>query len=186
MSHRTSTEDAARLTERATLRDGDHMLIRPLRQQDRPGVVALFACLSPKSRAQRFHSESLQITQADIDMATAGHVLVATQQSRIVALASFHPQRDPALAETAIVVADAKQRRGIGTALFQRVMRDARSAGIRRLQAEVLSSNYGMRELLRKLSVPLTYAYARGQMTIDIDLVTGQHELPANDGKSAA
>jgi GNAT superfamily N-acetyltransferase len=173
MSHRTSTEDAARLTERVTLRDGGHLLIHPLREQDRPSVAALFAGLSPESRAQRFLSAGVHITPAVIDWVTAGHVLVATRGENVVALASFHPQRDPALAETAIVVADTEQRRGIGTALFQRLIRDAWCAGIHRLRAEVAGSNYRMRALLRTLGVPMTYAYAQGQVTVEIDLIAG-------------
>jgi L-amino acid N-acyltransferase YncA len=186
MRRRTSTEDAARLTERVTLGNGDHVLIRPLREQDRSSVVALFAGLTPESLAQRFLSAGVRITPAVIDHVTAGRVLVATRDERVVALASFHPQHDPTLADTAIVVADAEQRRGIGTALFQRLMRDAWCAGIRQLRAEVSGTNYGMRALLRALDLPMTYGYARGEITVEVDLSAGQHEMPDCDEMYAA
>jgi L-amino acid N-acyltransferase YncA len=153
------------------VRDGGHVLIRPLLAQDRPGVVSFLAGLSPESRAQRFHSSSMPITPGVIDLATGGHALVATRHGAIVALASFHPQSDLVQAELAIVVADAEQRRGIGTALAQRLVRDAAGAGIHRLQAEVASSNRGVLALLRALGLPMVrHAHGLGLMTVDVEL----------------
>jgi L-amino acid N-acyltransferase YncA len=161
----------ALLAERVALRDGGHVLIRPLLAQDRPSVEALFDGLSPESRAQRFLSSSMRVTPAVIDLVTAGYVLVATRAGSIVALASFHPRRDPTLAEMAVVVADAEQRRGIGAALTRCLMRDAWSAGIRRFQAEIMASNRGVRALLRTLAVPVTrHGYSLGEITIEIEL----------------
>ena len=75
------------------------------------------------------------------------------------------------MAETAIVVADAEQGHGIGTALAQRLMRDARSAGIRRLRAEIVGSNRGVLALLKTLGVPLTrHARALGLITVEVEL----------------
>jgi len=167
----TDGEDAARLAEQVTLQDGSHVLIRPLLEQDRPSIVALFAGLSLESRAQRFHSAGLRITPAVIDLVTAGYVLVATWDGVVVALASFQPQHDLAMAEAAIVVADAEQRRGIGTALTQRLVRDAWSAGIRQLRAEIVDSNRGVLALLRTLGVPPTrHVHALGLITVEVQL----------------
>jgi GNAT superfamily N-acetyltransferase len=164
--------------EPVRLRDGGFVLIRPLLQSDRPSVVSLFAGLSPESRAQRFHSSSLRITPAVIDLVTAGHVLVATRDEAVVALASWHPRHDPALAEVAIVVADAEQRRGIGTALTQRLVWDACSAGIRRLRVEV-GSNRGVFTLLRTLGVSTTRQARRlGLTTLEFNACAGSPTLP--------
>jgi GNAT superfamily N-acetyltransferase len=171
----TDGMDAARPAERVALRDGGHVLIRPLLEQDRSSVALLFAGLSPESRAQRFHSSSLQITPAVIDIVTAGHVLVAAKDEGLVGLASYHPQHDAAPAEVAVVVADAEQRRGIGTALLARLARDARSAGICRLQA-IVGYNRGVPALLRTLGAPMT-RHARGLdlITVELELCPGGH-----------
>lgn len=169
----TDGEDAAGRGQRVALRDGGHALVRPLREQDRPSVVSLIAGLSPESRAQRFHLSSLHITPAVIDLVTAGRALVATREGRVVALASYHPQHDPTLAEVAIVVADAEQRHGIGTALCRRLIRDARCAGICRLIAEIEGSNRGMLALLRALDLPMTHARAWGVITVEVVLCPG-------------
>jgi L-amino acid N-acyltransferase YncA len=154
-----------------TLRDGSQVLIRPLRGRDRPRVAALFAGLSPETRALRFHSAGVHVTPALLDMVTAGHALVATRSDDVIALASFLAQRDATVAEVAIVVADHEQRHGIGTALMQRLMRDALHAGIHRLRADVVADNRGMLALLKTLAVPLTRrAHSRGEITIDVEL----------------
>jgi RimJ/RimL family protein N-acetyltransferase len=160
----------AQLAERVALRECGAVIIRPLRAQDRPRVVALFTGLSPESRAERFHSAGLHITPAIIDLVTAGHALVALRDGRVVGLASYRPQRDATLAELGIVVADAEQRRGIGTALCQRLLRDACCAGIRRLQADIVNSNRGMLALLKTLGVPMTHTRAPGEITVQVEL----------------
>jgi acetyltransferase len=156
--------------ERVALRDGGHVRVRPLRQHDRPGVVALLTGLSPESRAQRFLAAGMQVTPAVVDRVTAGRVLVATIAGRVVGLASLHPRHDPTQAEVALLVADREQRRGIGTALSRRLLWEARCAGIRRLSAEIVDSNRGVLALIRTLGMPSTRAHARGVIAVEIDL----------------
>jgi ribosomal protein S18 acetylase RimI-like enzyme len=169
----TDIDDVGRLAERVALHDGGFVCIRPLLESDRAGVISLFSGLSPESRTQRLHSSSLRITPLVIDLVTAGYVLDATRDGAVVALASYHPRHDPELAEAAIVVADADQRRGIGTALTQRLVRDARRAGIRRLQAEV-GSNRGVFALLRTLGIsPVRPARRLGLTTVEVEVWAG-------------
>jgi GNAT superfamily N-acetyltransferase len=158
-------------TKRVALRDGGHVLIRRLRAADRPGVVALLAGLSPLSRAGRFHSAGVHLTAEVIDQVTAGHVLVATREGGVVALASYHPRCDDMEAEVALVVADAEQRRGIGSALCMCLLREARCAGIRWIWGEIAGSNRGMLTLLHRLDLPLTYTRAPGVIAIRIALL---------------
>ena len=73
--------------------------------------------LSPESRAHRFHSAAVTITPATLDLVTAGHALVAALGDHLVALGSYVALPDAPQAELALTVADAEQRRGIGTAL---------------------------------------------------------------------
>src|SRR5579885_747345 len=105
----------------ALLRDGAQVLIRPFEPADRAGGEALFARLSPETRALRFHSAGLRMTPATVDLVTMGHALVAEREGRIVALASYSPLRDPTRAEMSIAVEDAEHGRGIGTALFDQL-----------------------------------------------------------------
>ncbi len=152
------------------VRDGSQVLIRPLRPPDRAGVAALFARLSPESRALRFHSGGIRIDDRTLDVVTAGHALVVERDGRIVALASYYPLRDPARAEMAIAVDDAAHGRGIGTVLFERLSEDARRAGIRTLLAEVLAANRGMLGLLTGLGFRTSRRFDGGVVEVNVTL----------------
>jgi len=151
-------------------RDGRPVYIRPWQPEDQPEVAALFARLSPKSLAQRFHSAGIRITPAVLDQVTAGHTLVAELEGQIVALASYYPLDGRRQAEIGIVVDDVNQRHGIGSALCFSLSRDAQRAGICRLRAEVQSSNRGMLRVLRRLNLPMTLSLASGVVEVELCL----------------
>jgi RimJ/RimL family protein N-acetyltransferase len=161
---------ARRDDEWVPLRDGRRVYIRSWQPDDQPEIAALFERLSPRSLAQRFHSAAVRITAAVLDQVTAGHALVAELDGQVVALASYNPLPDRGQADVGIVVDDAHQRRGIGTALCDSLARHARRAGIPRLRAEVLSSNYGMLRLLRGLRFPLRHTRDLDVEEIDVEL----------------
>lgn len=158
-------------SERGTpvvLRDGSRMAVRPLQAEDRSSVRALFERLSQRSLAQRFHSAGLRVTDAVLDTVTAGHVLVAEVEGRIVGLASYYPDAGTCQAEAAIVVEDAYQGRGVGLALGMCLYRDAHRAGIRRLRAEIQGTNRIMIKLLRRLHLPMKTTLAYGVIQVEI------------------
>jgi acetyl coenzyme A synthetase (ADP forming)-like protein len=174
MSTPAAPEPAA---EYALLRDGGQVLLRPYADGDRDAVAAFFARLSPESRLMRFHSGGTRVEGAALDGVTAGHALVAEAASstdsggrRVVALANYVPLRDPGRAEMAIAVDDAEHGRGIGTALFERLSRDARRAGIRRFLALVMAGNRAMLALLRDLGFEVTRRHAGGVVEADVEL----------------
>ena len=158
--------------EFALVRDGGQVLIRPLAPDDRAGVAALFARLSPESRALRFHSGGIRIDDRTLDVVTAGHALVVERDGRIVALASYYPLRDPARAEMAIAVDDAEHGRGIGTVLFERLSDAARRDGIRSLLAEVLAANRGMLGLLTGLGFHTSRRFDGGVVEVEVEVTT--------------
>jgi ribosomal protein S18 acetylase RimI-like enzyme len=121
-------------------------------------------------RLQRFHSAGIRITAEVIDQVTAGHALIVELEGDIVALASYHPWPDRRQAEVGIVVDELHQRRGIGTALWEDLIRDARHAGIQGLRVEVQNSNYGMLRLLQGVNVSMKRTVAYGVVAIDVEL----------------
>jgi RimJ/RimL family protein N-acetyltransferase len=152
------------------VRDDRRVYIRPWQPEDQSEVAALLARLSPRSIAQRFHSAGIRITAAVLDQVTAGHSLVAELEGQIVALASYNPVSSRYRAEMGIVVDDVFQRQGIGAALCSCLCRDARRAGIRRLRAEVQTSNRVMLRLLRRLNFPMVVSVVSGVFEIDLEL----------------
>ncbi|HVA88478.1 MAG TPA: GNAT family N-acetyltransferase [Chloroflexota bacterium] len=146
------------------------MLLRAAGQADRPRVETMFQQLAPDQLAMRFHSSGRNVDDSMIDLALGGHALVAERDGAIVALASYYPLRDPSSAEMAIVVADAEHRRGLGTALFERLAHDARAAGIRRFLALVLARNPAMLALLDHLGFRRTRHLDADVFEVSVDL----------------
>ena len=102
------------------------VLIRPIRPDDGERLSASHARLSPESRYRRFLSAKPELTGADVrylvEVDGIDHIaLVATQPSLpgepIVAVARcIRIPGSPDTGEVAIVVADALQGKGVGTA----------------------------------------------------------------------
>ena len=142
-SHRGHEVDAAHGMRRGSVRltDGWEICIRPIEPCDARELKAAFQGLTAVSRYRRFLS--------DLDHLTAHQLqyLTTVDHANHEALVAFDAQRgdgigvaryvrdahDPRLAELAIVVTDAWQGRGVGTALLERLVDRARSAGIERL-----------------------------------------------------
>src|SRR5262245_20807459 len=166
------TDTMGMITEQeyAILRDGSQVLLRLVGAADRPAIEDFFARLSPESRAARFHSGGARLSPSTLDQAIAGHAVVAERTGRIVGLASYYPLRDPERAEMALAADDAEQGRGIGTALFERLSRDARRDGIQRFVALVLASNRNMIELVRGLGFQLRRTLEGGEIEYDVAL----------------
>jgi GNAT superfamily N-acetyltransferase len=138
----------------AILRDGTPVCIRAIRPDDKERLAGHFARLSSDSRYHRFFGFRSAFTPPELSCLTEPdflrHVaLVATIEDgtgsesivgdgRYVAL----PDRCYA-AELGLSVVDAYQRRSIGTLLLEHLIRLARHARVRRLEADVMGVEPG-------------------------------------------
>ncbi len=133
--------------------------VRSLRNGDTATVQAVFDCLGPQSRMLRFGgaktvlkpTELAQLARVDADH----HVLVAYAAGEPIGIARL--VRDGRSAEVAIEVADAWQRRRVGSMLMSRLTGDARAAGIEELHAYVAAHNTVSRALMRRASVRVSF-----------------------------
>jgi GNAT superfamily N-acetyltransferase len=73
-------------------------------------------------------------------------------------------------AECAFVVRDDYQGHGLGTALVQTIMEEARQHGKRRLVAETLPDNTSMIHAFRRAAPDAVMAYADGVVEVTIPL----------------
>jgi GNAT superfamily N-acetyltransferase len=138
--------------------DGTDILIRAIRPEDDAIELAFIRGLSHDAGYNRLLGarklsawEIRRLTRIDYDREMA---LVATTgsgaQTLLLGVARY-VRDDAGGAEFAIVVADAWQRRGIGTRLLQALQGKARAAGIGNLHGITLASNQAMQNLGRKL-----------------------------------
>ena len=74
------------------------------------------------------------------------------------------------MAEIALVVADAYQREGIGSALCAYLVAAARRQGLAALRATALAENAAVRRMVARSGAPYTAETRQGMTTIQIDL----------------
>ncbi|HEU4323658.1 MAG TPA: GNAT family N-acetyltransferase [Roseiflexaceae bacterium] len=147
-----------------TLRDGTPVLIRPIRPEDEPLIVAFHETLSEQSvyfryfhqlgLAQRITHERLaRMCFIDYDRAMALVVVrerTPEQEAQILAVGRLMRQHG-GVAEFALLVSDRYQRQGIGRELMQRLLAVGRAEGTRRIVGYILPENTGMRRICEQL-----------------------------------
>jgi ribosomal protein S18 acetylase RimI-like enzyme len=150
------------------LRDGAPVQIRTIRPDDKTRLAEFHQRLSPESIYYRFFEYKRALTERDLQYLTELDydkrvALVATlgtdPAAPIVGVARYDvlPARgqEPLRAELGIIVEDAQQGRGIGTALLRHLLRIAQEKGVMQIVAEVLPQNTRMLELVRGSGVPV-------------------------------
>jgi protein lysine acetyltransferase len=143
--------------ESLVVANGTRISLRQLTAQDRAGLAALFARLSPQSRHQRFLSPKPELTLRELtyltDIDHVNHEAIAAIDQRddsIVGVARYVRDADrPDVAEVAIEVADEFHAIGIGTALASLTIQHAYTSGFTLLTATTLWDNHAARRLLR-------------------------------------
>lgn len=142
------------------LRDGTHVMIRPLRKTDADIERAFIEHLSPEAKRFRFlgmigtPSDEFVRSLIDIDylhdVAFVALVHDAGEKKE-VGVSRFSLSADGSAAECAVVVADEWQGRGLGVLLMRHLIGVARERGIHRLVSVDAAENARMRELARFL-----------------------------------
>ncbi len=143
--------------EKVTLRDGTEVTIRAIVPEDAALLQALFRRLSPESVFLRFLTRLKELTQtqadrlANVDYETQMAV-VATLGPDVIGVARYAviPDREPGMAEAAVVVEDQYQSRGLGTLLLARLSDYAREHGVVAFVASIHQSNDRILSFIRK------------------------------------
>src|SRR4051794_1367788 len=119
------------------LRDGEPILIRPIRPEDREELAAGMERLSPESRYRRFFTPTSGLSPTELSYLTEvdhhdHEALVAVEPGTEHGIGVARFVRSPAddeLAEVAVAVADSWHNRGVATALLARLAERAREEG---------------------------------------------------------
>lgn len=140
---------------RIPLRDGTHVIVRPIERSDADAVEALHERCSLESRRMRYFSSQPDPPKRAIERfcdPAYGLTLVAEgPDGSLLALAHLTHVVDPGVAEVAFLVEDGWQGRGLGRALADLLVAPARERGLVELRATALSENVRMRRLLTSL-----------------------------------
>ncbi|MEI7444191.1 MAG: bifunctional acetate--CoA ligase family protein/GNAT family N-acetyltransferase [Burkholderiales bacterium] len=159
------------LEETVTLKNGDTVLLRPIRPEDADREREFVARLSPQTLYRRFMmpvkelSDAMieRFTQIDYDRELA---LVALRNedggtpggpgSRIVGVARIIPTWEDRTAEFAIVVGDWMQHSGLGRELMLRLFDAGRTRGYSVIEGIVLGENVSMLRFCERLGFRIT------------------------------
>jgi len=142
-----------------TARNGEEILIRPIRPEDEPAIVKFHETLSDRSVYFRYlqmlnltqrvaHERLIRICFIDYDREMA---LVAERDGAIQAVGRMRRTTSREDAEFALLVNDAFQGKGLGTAILSRLLDIARGEGIKRITADIHGENVPMLSIVRKL-----------------------------------
>lgn len=133
---------------------------RKLDPADRPALEAHLLRLDPESRRNRFATvvsdEHLRV-YAGSALAADGVAHGAFANDGLRGVAELRPYEDGHKAEAAFSVEADWRNRGVGSALFGRLIESARNRGVRRLYVACLRRNLAMQALARKFEAELVY-----------------------------
>ncbi len=144
--------------------DGTNLVIRPIRPEDAAIEARFVSGLSAQAKYFRFmrglnelsREMLVRFTQLDYRRELA---LIAVQeqegQETELGVARYAMNPDGKSCEFALVVADAWQRRGLGSHLMTALMEAARERGFTEMTGEILADNHNMLELVKGLGFML-------------------------------
>ena len=137
-------------SRRVVSKSGDRFRIRPVRMADQTVLQQLFYRLSDDSTYQRFlgykksHPREEIMKLADIDCEQSMALVAETESSdtgELIAMARYDLEPGTRWADVALVVLDAFQGKGVGTALFKELVALAKAHGVGGFTADVLADN---------------------------------------------
>lgn len=167
-----------------TLSDGTPVLIRPIRPEDEPLMVAFHQTLSIESVYFRWlhlikldqriaHERLIGICFLDYDREialVADYTNPQSGQHEILGVGRLIKTPHENAAEFALLVTDRFQHKRLGTELLRRLIEVGRQENLQRLFGDILGENLGMQLVCRSLGFRLHYSRTDEVMKAELDL----------------
>ncbi|MDB4433234.1 GNAT family N-acetyltransferase [bacterium] len=157
------------------------LVLRPVRLTDEAKMSALFYSLSDATIYKRWHHGLKQMPHRDLlryldvdyskNMAVVIESEPAGAESEIIGMGSYHTDPATNYAETAFLIHDDWQGRGLGTELLGYLIDIARQNGIAGFTAEVLAENRAMRHVFHKSGLEVQSTLSAGVYSLEMDLL---------------
>jgi acetyltransferase len=141
-----------------TTREGERVLIRPMRPADLPLYTDFIADVSAEDLRLRFFGHVAELSAAEVRK--LGHldyrhemafVALDEDTGRMLGLVRLKDELDERTAEFAVLVRSRLKGHGLGWLLMHRVLAYAREKGLRRVYGDVLKENASMLQMCGEL-----------------------------------
>lgn len=168
------------------LKDGTRVAIRAIRPDDRDRFLEAFRLLEKDSIYTRFFSPRNDLSDAELDRATNVDfvrevALVVTTETRrgetIIAVGRYvasEASNTERSAEVAFIVEEDYHGRGIASRLLAHLAALARSQGITRFEADVLSRNSSMLAVFKRCGFPMRQRSDGGVIHVTLGLAADE------------
>ncbi len=149
---------------RESLGGGAQVLIRPMSKLDASAHRSFFDGLSPATKRMRFlgsinePSEAMIAQLTDIDGKNQVALVAVVKDSdaeKIVGISRYSKLAGVNHCESALVVSDDWQHKGLGTALMQHLIEIAKTQGLAGMESTEFAENTDMRKLMHALGFHL-------------------------------
>lgn len=156
------------------LNDGGIATLRPIRPDDREGIIDFYTRVSPKSKYLRFFSTHPTLSEEDlrqwIDIDYHDAVtLVLVERDKIVATARYEVVSDR-VADVSFLVQDDHHGRGAGNILLEHLAQIGRECGIERFFAETLTENRSMIQVFIRAGYEVKPQLEDGFIVVDFPI----------------
>jgi len=172
-----------KLITKWTMKDGNDVVIRPIRPEDEPLLIIFHEKLSERSVYLRYfqpmkltqrtsHERLTRICFIDYnrEMALVAERKDAAGEPELLAIGRLSKIHGRDEAELAAVAIDAAQHKGLGTELYNRLIAVAREAGLKKLISNMLPENREMRALCVKLGFKMHSSLEDNMIRAELDL----------------
>ncbi|MFC3893250.1 GNAT family N-acetyltransferase [Lentzea rhizosphaerae] len=151
--------------------DGVALVLRPGAPSDEDAVAALHTRCSMRTMFNRYHSGLRTVPRRWLHRLLnppRGTTILAQCADQVVALGQLIHTGTPDCAEVSLLVEDAWQRRGVGTAVLAALASDARAAGYAELVAWCLPSETALVRAATRAGLDVTTRREDGLLRVSI------------------
>ena len=164
------------------LKNGESVLIRPLRAEDAESMQVGFKTLSQATIINRFLTPKKQLSENELAYYThfdahdhfalgAGIEGGSADKTKGIAIARWMRRDDaPQQADFALLIQDAYQGQGLGTCLMRLLIQGAQEQGLDSLHGTCLAYNLAMQGVLKRLGPVHFTPLGDGELDILLDL----------------
>jgi acetyl coenzyme A synthetase (ADP forming)-like protein len=178
--------DLERYSQDVVTRDGRTVHIRPIRPDDLDAMMQMWSRLSMETIRLRFFAprrmdreQMRHFTEVDYQDRFA---LVAERNDNILGVARFDRlEDDERTAEFAVLVEDAEQGHGIGTALLRALLVAAQDLGITNFRGDILRENRRMQNVLKDAGLEPAFRSVDGTVETSFHAVPSERFLQSAD-----